>query len=67
MKSAWRKSVRDWGWAMPLFEFRCKCGHEWDDFVKMGEIVQRCPVCGEKTKKNIGTVGFRADHTVSEP
>jgi putative FmdB family regulatory protein len=30
---------------MPLYEFRCRCGHRFDELVKLGETPV-CPSCG---------------------
>lgn len=52
---------------MPLFDFQCidaKCDHRWEQIVKLNEIPDVCPKCGQKTvKKLIGPAGFRLKGT----
>jgi hypothetical protein len=28
-------------------EYRCECGHDWDDLVQRGDEDQPCPECGK--------------------
>ncbi len=42
---------------MPTYEYECqKCGHRFEEFQKMSdEPIQKCPKCGGKVKRLIGT------------
>jgi putative FmdB family regulatory protein len=33
---------------MPIFEYRCECGHEFELLVLKGQGAPRCPACGGK-------------------
>lgn len=40
---------------MPTYEYKCECGHIFEDFQKMpGRQTMPCPKCGEDGKKRIG-------------
>ncbi|HEV8128079.1 MAG TPA: FmdB family zinc ribbon protein, partial [Candidatus Eisenbacteria bacterium] len=42
---------------MPTYEYEClECGHRFEEFQKMSdEPIQRCPKCGGKVRRLIGT------------
>jgi len=52
---------------MPLFDFKCKkCGHEFEDQVRMDVTEMKCPRCGKKAEKQFTPcmnlhVAFRND------
>jgi putative FmdB family regulatory protein len=42
---------------MPTYEYECQeCGHRFEEFQRMSdEPIQKCPKCGGKVKRLIGT------------
>lgn len=38
---------------MPVYEFKCKCGHVFEELVPMGTENYQCPECQEKKAKKI--------------
>lgn len=36
---------------MPIYDFKCECGYEFDSIVKLGTVGKKCPKCGKKAKK----------------
>lgn len=40
---------------MPTYEYKCKCGMEFEDFQRMpGKPTLPCPECGKQARKRIG-------------
>ena len=45
---------------MPLYEQKCtKCHHESETMQNMNDEPPPCPKCGDKTKRQVGSGGFR--------
>lgn len=43
---------------MPMFDYRCECGHEEKDkFVKSSVATVECPKCGAGMKKQLAAPG----------
>ena len=38
---------------MPLYPYKCKCGHEDDHYAKIGETKLPCPKCGRKMARQL--------------
>lgn len=43
---------------MPVYEFECKCGHNFEELVKMGTDVRKCPNCSSQAKKIMSQCTF---------
>lgn len=43
---------------MPVYEFECECGHNFEELVKMGTNSQECPICHKKAKKIMSPCTF---------
>ncbi|MEJ2154442.1 MAG: zinc ribbon domain-containing protein [Desulfobacteraceae bacterium] len=43
---------------MPVYEFECKCGHNFEELVKMGTQSMKCPKCQSKAPKIISPCTF---------
>jgi len=43
---------------MPIYEFKCKCGNEKEELVKMGTDSIRCDECGKDMVKIISRSSF---------
>ena len=43
---------------MPVYEFKCSCGHVTEDIVRMGTEQIKCPKCGAPAKKIISNCSF---------
>jgi len=46
------------GYIMPVYEFKCECGHNFEELVKMGTSAQECPKCRRKAKKIMSPCTF---------
>jgi putative FmdB family regulatory protein len=45
------------GERMPVFDYRCECGHEQEKFVQSAEQLVECPKCGAVMKKQLAAPG----------
>ena len=43
---------------MPVYEFECQCGHNFEELVKMDTDSQECPVCHKRAKKIMSSCTF---------
>jgi putative FmdB family regulatory protein len=43
---------------MPVYEFECKCGNNFEELVKMGTNTSECPKCHSKAKKIMSQCTF---------
>ena len=43
---------------MPVYEFKCKCGHITEELVRMDTQVVECPKCHDKAKKILSACSF---------
>lgn len=43
---------------MPVYEFECKCGNNFEELVKMGTASRECPKCHKKAKKIMSPCTF---------
>ena len=43
---------------MPVYEFECKCGHTFEELVRMDTKSHECPRCHKKAKKIMSTCSF---------
>lgn len=43
---------------MPVYEFECKCGHVFEELVRMNTKTSECPHCKGKAKKIMSTCTF---------
>lgn len=43
---------------MPVYEFECDCGNNFEELVKMGTRIQECPKCNKKAKKIMSPCTF---------
>ena len=43
---------------MPVYEFKCRCGHVTEELVRMGTETVKCPACGARAEKIISTCSF---------
>ena len=43
---------------MPVYEFECQCGHNFESLVKMGTNSEKCPSCSKKAKKIMSQCTF---------
>ena len=43
---------------MPIYEYICEEGHEFEDLLPMGADPPKCPKCGGKTKKKVSRASF---------
>lgn len=48
---------------MPLYDFRCECGHIFEAFAGIEERTCTCPVCGSVSRRvvSIGASAYRHD------
>ena len=45
---------------MPTYEYICEnCGHEWEDFHSMSEVVDVCPECNQQQVKKLISFGSK--------
>lgn len=40
---------------MPTYDFKCGCGHVFDEIVAVGTQKTECPKCGKVAKRTIST------------
>jgi putative FmdB family regulatory protein len=43
---------------MPVYEFECKCGHNFEELVRMGTNTRKCPKCRHHAKKIMSQCTF---------
>ena len=43
---------------MPVYEFECKCGHNFEELVKMDTKSMTCPKCQKKASKIMSPCTF---------
>jgi putative FmdB family regulatory protein len=43
---------------MPVYEFECKCGHNFEELVKMDTNARKCPKCSSQAKKIMSQCTF---------
>ena len=43
---------------MPLYEYKCECGFEFERTGKVEDSVQACPQCGKKARRQISQCSF---------
>lgn len=43
---------------MPVYEFQCKCGHVFEELVRMDTNERECPQCKQKAKKIMSACTF---------
>lgn len=43
---------------MPVYEFECKCGHNFEELTKMGTQTSKCPQCNAKAEKIMSQCRF---------
>jgi putative FmdB family regulatory protein len=43
---------------MPVYEFECKCGHSFEELVRMGTNDRECPKCHNQAKKIMSQCAF---------
>ena len=43
---------------MPVYEFECKCGHNFEELVKMDTKSMKCPLCQKNAPKIMSACTF---------
>ena len=44
---------------MPLFEFNCDCGAEFEELLPKSQVSAECPICKNQAPRKISAVSFR--------
>jgi putative FmdB family regulatory protein len=52
---------------MPVYEFECKCGHIFEDLVRMDTKTSECPHCKKQAKKSCRRVPLNSKEAVGTP
>ena len=43
---------------MPVYEFECECGHQFEELVRMDTKTRECPKCSKRAKKIMSQCSF---------
>jgi putative FmdB family regulatory protein len=43
---------------MPVYEFKCSCGHIFEELVPMDTATRECPKCDHQAKKILSACSF---------